>query len=358
MRLGWKVFIPITLVWIWSSGGLDDVAAVSGSEERPPWVQEGLPQQPALLELLKGMAVTGRYLFARKITIQYPEEKTPQSPLPRPARAAPLPERRGALHRLQAVRGGVPGAGDHHRIGAARRRHAPHHALRHRPDQVHLLRLLRGGLPGRRDRRDAHASSTTARSAATSITPSRCCWPWATATKRRSRPTARRRQVPMSGCRARRWTSRPPSSTCSRRSWCSRRCASSPRAIPVHAALFLVLAFFTSGGLWLLLQAEFLAIALVLVYVGAVMVLFLFVVMMLDINLERMRRASGATCRLGGHGRRADGASRWCWCSGRGSFGLEAMPAPPRRPAEITATPRRSARLLYTITSIPSSWPR
>ena len=58
---------------------------------------------------------------------------------------------------------------------------------------------------------------------------------------------------------------------------------------PVHSALFLVLAFFTSAGLWLLLEAEFLAIALVLVYVGAVMVLFLFVVMMLDINLDRLR---------------------------------------------------------------------
>lgn len=58
---------------------------------------------------------------------------------------------------------------------------------------------------------------------------------------------------------------------------------------PVHAALFLVLAFFTSGALWLLLEAEFLGIALVLVYVGAVMVLFLFVVMMLDINIAKMR---------------------------------------------------------------------
>jgi len=55
---------------------------------------------------------------------------------------------------------------------------------------------------------------------------------------------------------------------------------------PVHAALFLVLAFFTAAGIWLLLEAEFLAIALILVYVGAVMVLFLFVVMMLDINLD------------------------------------------------------------------------
>jgi len=58
---------------------------------------------------------------------------------------------------------------------------------------------------------------------------------------------------------------------------------------PVHAALFLVLSFFTASAIWLLLRAEFLAITLVLVYVGAVMVLFLFVVMMLDINLERLR---------------------------------------------------------------------
>ena len=58
---------------------------------------------------------------------------------------------------------------------------------------------------------------------------------------------------------------------------------------PVHSAMFLVLAFFTAAGLWVMLEAEFLAITLVLVYVGAVMVLFLFVVMMLDINLERLR---------------------------------------------------------------------
>lgn len=58
---------------------------------------------------------------------------------------------------------------------------------------------------------------------------------------------------------------------------------------PVHAALFLVLAFFAAAAIWLLAEAEFLAIVLVLVYVGAVMVLFLFVVMMLDINLARLR---------------------------------------------------------------------
>ncbi|KAF4533618.1 hypothetical protein B566_EDAN005665 [Ephemera danica] len=59
---------------------------------------------------------------------------------------------------------------------------------------------------------------------------------------------------------------------------------------PVHAVLHLILAFFTCGGIWVLLQAEFLAIAIILIYVGAVMVLFLFVVMMLDINLDRIRQ--------------------------------------------------------------------
>jgi NADH-quinone oxidoreductase subunit J len=58
---------------------------------------------------------------------------------------------------------------------------------------------------------------------------------------------------------------------------------------PVHAALFLVVAFFNAASLWMLLSAEFLAITLVLVYVGAVMVLFLFVVMMLDINIDKLR---------------------------------------------------------------------
>ena len=58
---------------------------------------------------------------------------------------------------------------------------------------------------------------------------------------------------------------------------------------PIHAALFLVLSFFSSAAIWLLLNAEFLAIALVLVYVGAVMVLFLLVVMMLDINLSTLK---------------------------------------------------------------------
>jgi len=69
---------------------------------------------------------------------------------------------------------------------------------------------------------------------------------------------------------------------------------------PVHAALSLVLAFVTSAAIWLLIEAEFLAIVLVLVYVGAVMVLFLFVVMMLDINLAKVREGFTRFAWLGG----------------------------------------------------------
>jgi NADH-quinone oxidoreductase subunit J len=68
---------------------------------------------------------------------------------------------------------------------------------------------------------------------------------------------------------------------------------------PVHAVLFLVLSFFTSACLWILMRAEFLGIALVLVYVGAVMVLFLFVVMMLDVKLEPLREGFARSLPLG-----------------------------------------------------------
>ncbi|MGL4995188.1 MAG: NADH-quinone oxidoreductase subunit J, partial [Deefgea sp.] len=60
---------------------------------------------------------------------------------------------------------------------------------------------------------------------------------------------------------------------------------------PVHAVLYLVLAFFNSAVLWMLIKAEFLAVSLIVIYVGAVMVLFLFVVMMLDINFEALRKS-------------------------------------------------------------------
>jgi len=69
---------------------------------------------------------------------------------------------------------------------------------------------------------------------------------------------------------------------------------------PVHSALLLVLCFFTSAAIWLLIEAEFLAVVLILVYVGAVMVLFLFVVMMLDINIEEVRARVTRYALLGG----------------------------------------------------------
>jgi NADH-quinone oxidoreductase subunit J len=68
---------------------------------------------------------------------------------------------------------------------------------------------------------------------------------------------------------------------------------------PVHSVLYLVLCFFNAAVLWLLIEAEFLAIVLVLVYVGAVMVLFLFVVMMLDVNIEELREGFARNAPLG-----------------------------------------------------------
>ena len=115
---------------------------------------------------------------------------------------------------------------------------------------------------------------------------------------------------------------------------------------PVHSALFLVLAFFTAAGLWMLLEAEFLAIALVLVYVGAVMVLFLFVVMMLDINLDRLREGywdylvpalivAGVM------------VAEMALVLGGRYFDLEGMPQPVPHAADYSNT-RELGRLLYT----------
>jgi NADH-quinone oxidoreductase subunit J len=115
---------------------------------------------------------------------------------------------------------------------------------------------------------------------------------------------------------------------------------------PVYSALSLVLAFFTSAALWLLIEAEFLAIVLVLVYVGAVMVLFLFVVMMLDINVEELKR----------------GFTRYAWLGwvvsllvigqmvavfGARSFGIDTGIAVVRQGADHSNT-RELGEVLYT----------
>ncbi len=115
---------------------------------------------------------------------------------------------------------------------------------------------------------------------------------------------------------------------------------------PVHAALFLVLTFFSSAGVWMLAQAEFLAIVLVMVYVGAVMVLFLFVVMMLDINLDRVREGFWSVLPVG---LLVGGVMLFEMVVVLGGryFGLEAMPEPPAPEAGFSNT-RELGRLLYT----------
>ena len=115
---------------------------------------------------------------------------------------------------------------------------------------------------------------------------------------------------------------------------------------PVHAALYLVLAFFTAAGLWMLLEAEFLAIVLVLVYVGAVMVLFLFVVMMLDINLDKLREGFWNYLPLAGF------VSvllviEMVLILGSRHFGLDVMAVPEPRPADYNNT-RELGLLIYT----------
>jgi NADH-quinone oxidoreductase subunit J len=115
---------------------------------------------------------------------------------------------------------------------------------------------------------------------------------------------------------------------------------------PVHAALLLVLAFFTSSGLWLLLEAEFLAITLVLVYVGAVMVLFLFVVMMLDINIDRLREGFLKWFPFGALLAIVMAAEMAMVVMGK-QFGIEEMPAPAPRGADYSNT-KELGRLIYT----------
>jgi NADH-quinone oxidoreductase subunit J len=120
---------------------------------------------------------------------------------------------------------------------------------------------------------------------------------------------------------------------------------------PVHSALFLVLAFFTAAGLWMLLRAEFLAIALVLVYVGAVMVLFLFVVMMLDINLERLREGFWSYLPLGATVGILMVVEMVLVLGGR-YFGIEALSGA-RDPGPGASNTKELGRVLYTDYAYP-----
>ena len=115
---------------------------------------------------------------------------------------------------------------------------------------------------------------------------------------------------------------------------------------PVKAALFLVLAFFASSALWLLLEAEFLAIVLVLVYVGAVMVLFLFVVMMLDINLAPLREGFIRYLPLGILVALLIAGQLW-YVLGPENFGVDSIQPPPRHEADYSNTEELGG-VLYT----------
>lgn len=115
---------------------------------------------------------------------------------------------------------------------------------------------------------------------------------------------------------------------------------------PVHSVLFLIMAFVFSAGLWILLEAEFLGIALILVYVGAVMVLFLFVVMMLDINVAALRSGFARNAPLGVAVALAliGMLSYVIWVR---DLGIEMMARPERAPADYDNT-GALGRLMYT----------
>ena len=123
------------------------------------------------------------------------------------------------------------------------------------------------------------------------------------------------------------------------------------RRNPVHSALFLILAFFASSGIWLLAEAEFLAIVLVLVYVGAVMVLFLFVLMMLDIDLAVLRAGFIKLLPLGLVLAIAM-AAELILVVGPANFGLEQYAAPVRHGADYSNTAELGS-VLYTVYMYP-----
>ena len=121
---------------------------------------------------------------------------------------------------------------------------------------------------------------------------------------------------------------------------------------PVYAAMFLVLAFFSSAAIWMLLEVEFLAIILVLVYVGAVMVLFLFVVMMLDINLAPLKEGFIRYLPVGISVAALMAAELVLVLWSRGRFGEAAFPLPAPHPEGFSNT-KAVGEWLYTHFLLP-----
>ena len=365
MRLGWKVFLPISLFMVVAgrrrSGsdrlGRSSLMAQSIDGATPSLgegcavnrrrVHEGVAMamkldQAArslfLGEFVSALALSVRYMFKPKATLNYPHEKGPLSPRFRGEHAlAPLSQRRRALHRLQTLRGDLPGPGDHHRGRAApQRRHAAHDALRHRYGQMHLLRHVPGGLPGRCDRRRAEfrirrrdARGTVLRQGP-AAGERRALGARNRAQHRDGRALSvrRLRLLPLAGeggarsasdegVRRECATQGPSSARFARHLlpltrekglrrdgmygdaiffWVfSAALVGSALAVilarnPVHSVLFLILSFVAASGLFLLMGAEFLGMILIVVYVGAVAVLFLFVVMMLDVDFAELKQ--------------------------------------------------------------------
>jgi NADH-quinone oxidoreductase subunit J len=121
---------------------------------------------------------------------------------------------------------------------------------------------------------------------------------------------------------------------------------------PVYSVLFLVLAFFSAAAIWILLEAEFLAIILVVVYVGAVMVLFLFVVMMLDVNLAPLKEGFIRYLPVAVLVAVAMAAEMLMVLWARGRFGVEIFPIPQPNPPDYSNT-KELGELLYTNYLLP-----
>ena len=157
MRLGWKVFLPLSLAMVVIVAG---VLMATGNAPGVPLKEIGpcssisIAQSPPAEGVHLGLRPDGEVFLQAEGDPELSLRDGPsRAPLPRRACPAPLSQRGRALHRLQALRGDLPGPGHHHRgRPAPQRRHPPHDALRHRHGEVHLLRHVPGGLPGGRHR--------------------------------------------------------------------------------------------------------------------------------------------------------------------------------------------------------------
>ena len=240
-----------------------------------------------LLELFKGLALTGRHLFRRKITVQFPEEKTPMSPRFRGLHALrryPNGEERCIACKLcEAV---CPALAIH--IESEQRDDGTRRTTRY---DIDLTKCIFCGFCEEACPVDAIVETRIFEyhgepRGETAFTQPALLLRGGRALRGEHREgPRRRRRLPIT----------TPIMLESLLFYAfalvllvAALCVVTMRN-PVHSALFLVLAFFTASAIWLLLRAEFLALTLMVIYVGAVMVLFLFVVMMLDINFERMR---------------------------------------------------------------------